>query len=247
MEARLHEWRRLHPFQLFFKPITIPHPMKLIPAVSIMSGRVVEAERGQYVFHKNENGKFRSATNLVQELKSEEIFVLDIDGIEANRPDLSLITSMSKYKDLWVDAGAMTCGGISDVLISGAARAVAGTKSLIGMDHLTESVDISENIIFSLDWDGRTIAADKNIGAMPVDELLSSVSSIGIKNVMLFDLGGLRDKTPPSSDVLAKLAGKFEECYVAGHIKPEIIPELESAGVKGAFIDFRSLGDFRVQ
>jgi len=221
--------------------------MKLIPAVSIMSGRVVEAERGQYVFHKNENGKFRSATNLVQELKSEEIFVLDIDGIEANRPDLSLITSMSKYKDLWVDAGAMTCGGLSDIIISGAARAVAGTKSIMGLDSLAESVELSENIIFSLDWDGRTIAADKNIGSMSIDELLASVSKIGIKTIMLFDLGGLRDKRQPSGGILAKLVGTFDECYVAGHIKPEIVPELESAGVKGAFIDFRSLGDFDVQ
>lgn len=221
--------------------------MKLIPAVSIMSGRVVEAERGQYKFHKNKEGKFRSVSNLIQELKSAEVFVLDIDGIEANRPDLGLITSMSKYKDVWADTGAMTSGGISDVLISGAEKAVAGTKALLSMEHLAESVDLSDNIIFSLDWDGRTIAADKKIGSMPIDELLSAVHSVGIKTIMLFDLGGIRDKSPPASDILAKLVGKFEDCYVAGHVKPDAIPNLENAGVKGAMIDFRSLRDFDVE
>ena len=88
---------------------------------------------------------------MIQELDSDVIFVLDIDGIETNRPNLSLITRMSGFKELWVDAAPLTSGGVSDVLISGAEMAVLGTKSMLSLDHLAEAVELSENIIFSLD------------------------------------------------------------------------------------------------
>lgn len=216
----------------------------MIPAVSIMSGRVVEVEGGQYRFHRNEEGRYRSPGNLVQELDSDVVFILDIDGIEANRPDLNLITKMSSHKELWVDAGSLTCGGAADVLISGAAMVVVGTKSVSNLKHLEEAIELSENVIFSLDYDDGIVTGDKKVKAMSVDELLTKAHELGVRKAMLFDLGGLRDDRPPDTDLVGKLAGKFDDCYVAGHIKPDAITELDSAGATGALIDFRSLGDF---
>jgi uncharacterized protein related to proFAR isomerase len=221
--------------------------MKRIPAVSIMSGRVVEAESGQYTFHKNEEGRFRSPVNVVGELDSDIVYILDIDGIEANRPALKLIAKMSNRKELWVDAGSMTCGGAADVLISGAAMVVIGTKSVLGLKHLEDAVELSENVILSFDVDGGVIAADKDIGSMQFDELMAKAYELGIRRVLLFDLGGLRDGRLPDRELVGKLVGKFEECYVAGHVRPDNISDLENAGVKTAIVDFRSLGDFDVE
>lgn len=221
--------------------------MKLIPAVSIMSGRVVEVEGNAYRFHKNEEGKFRSPINILQGLDSDVVFILDIDGIEANRPDLNLITKMSSHKELWVDAGSMTGGGATDVFISGAAAVVMGTKSMLGLKHLEEAVELSENVIFSLDYDGGVIAAHKSVGSLTIDELLAEAFGVGVRKALLFDLGGLRDGKPPDLELARKLASKFDECYVAGHVRPEGFQDLENAGAKGAVVDFRSLGDFDVE
>jgi uncharacterized protein related to proFAR isomerase len=221
--------------------------MKLIPAISIMSGRVVEVEGGQYRFHKNVEGKFRSPSNILQELESDIVFILDIDGIEANRPDLNLITKMSNHKELWVDAGSLTSGGAADVLISGAAMVVMGTKSILNLDHLEEAVELSENVMFSLDYDGGIITGDKATASMTVDKLLAKVHELGIRKTLLFDLGGLRDGRPPDIELVKKLAGKFDECYVAGNIMPVNVAELESMGATGAMIEFWSLGGFDVE
>ncbi len=215
--------------------------MQLIPAMSIMSGRVVVVKDGQYDFLRNENGRFRNPVNVVQELESEHVFILDIDGIEANKPDLNLIVKLSAHKEIWVDAGSQTAGDAADVLISGAARAVMGTKTMKDFEQLAEAVDLSENIIFSLDHDDGMIAANKKISAMGVDALLEEVAKLEIDTGMLFDLGGNRDCLVPDLNAMKKITGRFSRSYVAGHIQMSDIGHLENVGLTGAIMDFRSM------
>ena len=216
--------------------------MRIIPAISIMSGRIVIVEDGQYIFLRNEENQYRNPTNVIQELGSDIIFILDIDGIETNRPDLNLITKLSAYKELWVDAAPLTSGSVADILISGASKAVIGTKSMLSLDHLAEAVELSENIIFSLDYDNGIVAADKEIGGMPVDELLSEVKAKGVRRVILFDLGGIRDKRSPDIYLLGKIAERFAETYLIGYVQPGDEARLQDTVLDGIIVDFRKMG-----
>ena len=215
--------------------------MQLIPAMSIMSGRVAVVEDGQYIFLRNEDGRFRNPVNVVQEQESEEIFILDIDGIETNKPDLNLMVKLSAHKEVWVDAGSQTAGDAADVLISGAARVVMGTKTMRDFEQLAEAVDLSANIIFSLDLDNGMVAASKTIAAMGADSLLEEVGKLEIDCGMLFDLGGNRDGRTPDIDAMKKIADRFSRSYVAGHIQKADIEHLENVGLTGAIMDFKSL------
>ncbi len=215
--------------------------MQLIPAMSIMSGRVVVVKDGQYDFLRNEDGRFRNPVNVVQEQETEEVFILDIDGIETNKPDLNLILKLSAHKDVWVDAGSQTAGDAADVLISGAARAVMGTKTMKDFEQLAEAVDLSANIIFSLDHDNGMVAASKTIAAMGADALLEEVGELEIDSGMLFDLGGNRDGRTPDLDAMKKIAGRFSRSYVAGHIQRGDVEHLENMSLTGAIMDFRSM------
>lgn len=209
-----------------------------------MAGRITVVEDGQYMSLKNESGQFRNPVNVLKEQDSEVIFILDIDGIEMNKPDLSLITKLSNHKELWVDAAPLTAGGVSDVLISGAERAVMGTKAMLNLDHLEEAVELSENIIFSLDYDNGVLAADKTVGSMGIDQLLAEVQDRDVQRALLFDLGGIRDKKPPDLNITRKLTSNFEEAYLIGHVQQGDVGHLEDAGLTGAIIDFRTLEGF---
>ncbi len=215
--------------------------MRLIPAVSIMSGRVTIVEDGQYRHLRTEDGRFKNPSNVLKEQESDVVFILDIDGIEKNTPDLNLITRLSDLKELWVDAAPLTTGGAADILISGAERAVMGTKAMLDMNHLAEAVELSENIIFSLDYDNGTLAANKKMGSMDIDELLAEVKEIGVERAMLFDLGGNRDNVPPDTDIMRKIAEGFDESFVAGHIRQDNIEHYENIGLTGVIVDFRTL------
>jgi hypothetical protein len=58
---------------------------------------------------------------------------------------------------------------------------------------------------------------------------------------MLFDLGGLRDRTPPDPDIISKIAGHFKEFYISGHIPEANIDALERSGINGLILDFRTM------
>ena len=78
---------------------------------------------------------------------------------------------------------------------------------------------------------------------MGLERLLDEVEKSDVKQAMLFDLGGNRDKKTPDLKVMKTIAGRFGKSYVAGHILQEDIEHLENIGLSGAIIDFRSMED----
>ena len=220
--------------------------MKLIPALSIKEGRVAIVEDGNYVFLRNVEGQFRNPVNLIREWKfsGEEVFVLDIDGLERNSPDLDTVKRIAAYKDVWLDAGVDDADSMMDLFVSDASRVVMGTICLESLVELEKALDISENIIISVGYDGGVVSPDPSIAGLTLEEIMEKLGKIeNLRNGMLFDLGGIRDGKRMDLETISKIAGQFKEFYVAGHINREDIPALEDAGISGAIIDFRKMED----
>jgi len=217
--------------------------MKLIPAISIKDGHVAIAEGGQYTYLRNSDGQFRSPVNLIREfeLLVGEVFVLDIDGLEKNNPDLDTVKRIAAYRDVWLDAGTIDADSMMDLFVSGASRVVMGTLTLESLDELRKALEISENIIFSIAYDKGIVSPDPSVSGMDLDLLLKEIGEFPkLQTGMLFDLGGLRDRTPPDASIVSKIASHFEEFYVSGHI-PANIDALEGSGVSGLIVDFRTM------
>jgi uncharacterized protein related to proFAR isomerase len=214
--------------------------MRVIPAVSISQGGVLVVDEGEYRFLKGKEGK---PVELAKELRfsHEIVFILDIDGIERNSPDLNLIRRMSGLVELWVDAGTLTSNGAMDMLVAGASKVVMGTKSILGMVHLGRAVELSENIIFSVDYDRGVLAAEPAMAEMATELLLNSALEMNVRTALLFDLGGVRDRSQPPLDILRAMVRKFDEVYVAGFVKHETLGSLGGLGLAGVVMDFRSV------
>ena len=218
--------------------------MKLIPAISIKDGHVAMVENGQYTYLKNSDGQFRSPVNLVRELELlvGEVFILDIDGLEKNSPDLDTVKRIAAYRDVWLDAGTIDAESMMDLFVSDASRVVMGTLTLESLDELRKGLEISENIIFSIAYDKGIVSPDPQVSGMDIDNFLKRISEFpGLKTGMLFDLGGLRDRTPPDPNIISKIGGHFEEFYVSGHMPDANVDTLKDSGVSGLIIDFRTM------
>ena len=74
---------------------------------------------------------------------------------------------------------------------------------------------------------------------MPLETLLSEVRGRGVKRVILFDLGGIRDRNLPDMNVVKKITDRFDEVYLVGHVRPGDEPRLEGTGLAGIMLDFR--------
>ncbi|MCK5309457.1 MAG: hypothetical protein KAJ64_02310 [Thermoplasmata archaeon] len=218
--------------------------MKLIPAMTILHRRVAIVENGRYEYLQNPEGQFRSPTKLAQEFDSNEIFILDIDGLERSSPNLGTIRKIAAYKDIWLDAGTQDVEDMMDLFVSDASQVIFGTKSLRNIRELEEAAELSEKIILSIDYHGKIISPDREISGMSIDQLVDAVKDFeGLGTAILMDLGSQKDKTPVDMGHITSLVNAFSEVYVSAHVIPEDFSNLEDAGIKGIIWDFRTIGE----
>ncbi|MFO7618355.1 MAG: HisA/HisF-related TIM barrel protein [Thermoplasmata archaeon] len=224
--------------------------MKIIPAVSIKHGRVVVVENGKYAYLKGRDGQYQSPVQLVKELDTpgDEIFVLDIDGLERNSPDLDTVKRMAAYRDVWLDAGAEDADSMMDLFISDASRVVMGTICMRSLDELGKALDISENVIFSMGYDSGIVSPNAGIAGMGLERLMSEIEDMhSLRTGLFFDLGGIRDGKAPGIPAMPGIAERFQEFYVSGHITDADLEGLEKAGATGVIMDFRNVGGVAVE
>lgn len=220
--------------------------MKFIPAVSIKGGHVAIAQGGTYRFLRNDDGLFRSPVNLIREMNfpGEEIFILDIDGLERNSPDLETVKRIAAHRDTWLDAGTPDSESMMDLFVSDATKVVLSTLTLTSLGELRKSLEMSDNIIFSVAYDSGVVSPDPRLSGMGLGALIRELGDLSsLRAGMLFDLGSLRDGKPVATEPVSALAGFFEELYVSGYATAQDAEALGQAGAAGLIVDFRRLGE----
>ena len=108
--------------------------MELIPIISLKNNKIIDENI--------------SVDNISQYFKEEEkIYVLDLDGIDKNKPNLCLYQKLSDSYDLWVDSGPRRLGDIVDDFMEGA-NSVTVRRALFPRLEIFKIKEISENKIF---------------------------------------------------------------------------------------------------
>jgi len=91
-----------------------------------------------------------SIDNLLKQIdENKTIYILDIDGIEKNEPNLSIYQRISNSHDLWIDSGPYNIGDVVDTFMAGATRATI-RKELYPKIKISEIREITENEIYTL-------------------------------------------------------------------------------------------------
>ena len=153
----------------------------------------------------------------------------DMDGIEANRPQLDLLRRLEGL-GLWVDAGVRRAEGVIDVLVAGADKAVVGTKSVHDLEELAKAFQLTENILLQVDYDGRVLHPGFAGREPTLPELGAFVRRHG-GDAMLF----MATRGPPAPETLRPLCA--EARVYAGPARREDFAPLLAAGATGAIVD----------
>jgi hypothetical protein len=87
-------------------------------------------------------------TQLKEQLKKDnKLYILDLDGIERNKPNLCLYQKLSQDYRLWIDAGPCTLGDVVDIIMAGAFDVTVRTEKWPNLD-ISHINDISERGLF---------------------------------------------------------------------------------------------------
>ncbi len=116
----------------------------------------------------------------------QRIYLVDLDGVEENEPQLDYLQEISRDVDIWLDAGARTADEAIDALVTGASRIVLSSATLIGPLELERAWALSQELAFEIELrGGRVNARSSDWSARTPPELAREVRSAGPSDLIL--------------------------------------------------------------
>jgi len=99
-----------------------------IPYIEIRDGFLWNSNKEEII--KDENNEPEDPFYIVDKLSkiSGIVYIIDINGIEDNSPQLDLLQELTEYSKLWVDTSPRRVEDVYDVLIVGAMKSIINTN-----------------------------------------------------------------------------------------------------------------------
>jgi hypothetical protein len=167
------------------------HPA-LMPCVMLRRGRVCRPGPDGPVPSRTAQGTDVDAFDVLDALAPQyrSVYLVDLDGLERNVPQLEYIQELSRDTTLWVDAGVRRADGAIDILVAGAERAVLSSSYLQGPRELKRAWKLSTEIVFEVELsDGIASPADPGWGSADAVALAASARAAGPDTVILSPRG----------------------------------------------------------
>ena len=200
--------------------------MQKIPALSIRGRKVVITEEDGYV-------PVGEPVEILRDLERrgfERFYIMDIEGIERNRMQMDVIERLASEFNIWVEGGFRDVGGAEDALVLGAEMAVMASKSIKSMEEVRKAVELSDNIVFSVDHFRGIL----RWGDVPeeMDAIAGLLRDYRVKKVVFSNLG--EAESAPISDALRTFSDF--QLWLGGNL-----PDTEFQGIEGVIIPYSRL------
>ena len=159
----------------------------------------------------------------------KEIYILDLDGIEKNKPNLCTYQKLTKKTELWIDSGPRNEGDIVDNLMAGAEKITIRKNTWPNVD-ITHITEITENPIYL----EIKIQEINNINIQNLEnELYNGIIIINTENT--------DENAILYSNYIKKITLKFNIYYYDKN--PTNQQLLEKIGIKGLLIDIDKMAE----
>ncbi len=215
---------------------------EIIPAVSLFKGIPVIRREETYKPLQDSGGEDIGIQELLDELKRRysKALITDINGINRDRPQLELLKKFSTKLELWVDAGSRYGEGAIDILITGAEKVVLGTKTLRNLEELENALELSENVVLNIDYDGAIVSPEKSLRNMSPSSLADKARSLGLEGVIFTDLRHLSSEEYFDLAVGRTIVGKGMNAYFHGRFERGT-EMFRGMGLEGVMIEVERL------
>lgn len=208
-------------------------PARMVPAVMLQRGRVVTPGPSGPEVLRDAEGRPTDVLDLADRLIADHgrLYVIDLDGIDRDSPQLDYLQEMSRDGELWVDAGVRTADQAIDILVAGASRAVLSSSALRAPEEVGRAWALSQEIVVELD---ASVGAPGDLLAgwgLAPDVAAQRVRSMGPTEIVFRFPSGT-----PLWDAFARVASGGPT-WAAGPIGPSDAHRVASAhGAGGIFL-----------
>ena len=170
----------------------------------------------------------------------ERVLLVDINGIESNRPQVNLIQELAELGEVWADPGLRYAESIIDILVAGASAVVLSTKTVAGVDQLAAAVEMSENVFLGIDYDSAVVSGSEQLKHMSPKSLADIARNLGMTKLFFTDLSR-HVGSPLKEKLIGELAAGPVPLYVGGAVQQEDLEHLQRLGARGAMLSVLSI------
>ena len=157
------------------------------------------------------------------------VYIVDLDAIEREDPQLDYLQEIAREVSFWVDAGVRTAEQAIDILITGARRAVLSSAYLRGPRQLKRAWRLSEEFVFEIEIDrsGQLVLADPAWDTEDPVELAQAVRATGPNHLIISPR-----EVDPDWNLVGKVAANGPT-WVDGSFDPRDVPALTASHAAG--------------
>ncbi|HVL87770.1 MAG TPA: HisA/HisF-related TIM barrel protein [Candidatus Thermoplasmatota archaeon] len=125
--------------------------MQLVPAAHVRRGRLTDAGGASLPPGSEER--------LAQAAGDGPAYLVDLEGLSRNRPDVEFLQRWTRRRPAWADTGAGTLPDVADSLVAGAERVTVRWSRLPdGESDLLDITEASDSVVLGLEFEGRFVA-----------------------------------------------------------------------------------------
>ena len=229
----------------------VTHRMRVIPVLDLMQGRVVRGVGGRRHEYQpvrsrlsETSGPLDVAQGLRREFGANELYLADLDAIQAERPPSNAIAQLAAARfDLLVDPGLRDVADGRALIASGVRRVVAALETSHGPEQLAAFVKCigSESLVFSLDMKlGRPLGDPPRWSGDDPFSIAVQAVDCGVNCLILLDLASVGEGNGvPTSDLCRRLRKRFPslELITGGGVRNrDDLMRLADSGVDAALV-----------
>jgi uncharacterized protein related to proFAR isomerase len=190
----------------------------VIPAVSLRRGKVVVVNKGRYEPLTDVDDRELTLYDFTSMFLEDysTIMVMDIDGIERRRPQLTQVQTVSPVKNVWWDPGVRNLDDMMDAFTAGAHRVVVGTKTIWNLGELEACQEFSADYVLSLDWADGILSRDANIAQTDPISFLRLMYEGGVRRVLFSQLGRVKAGSRIDAGFVSEMNEVTRRLYLGG-------------------------------
>ncbi len=164
----------------------------LMPCLMIRGGRVMLPGPTGPVVARDPDGKLYDVLDVSDQLgeKYGRLYVVDLDGLERDEPQLDYLQEIARASEVWVDAGVRTGDQAIDVVVAGAFRTVLSTAFLESERELRRAWKLSPEVAFEIELTrspARPVSPD--FAHQGPAALAQAARGLGLKDIILSPRG----------------------------------------------------------
>lgn len=138
----------------------------------------------------------------------EKLYIMDLDGLERNRPQLDIVQRLSDDFGVLYEGGARRGANVIDFIMAGAEVAYLSTASAESIEEVEIALSYSENVGLKIDWNRGVIG--EGFKSRSLQDIITESAKLGIRDFVvpvevISQIAGMR---PSADSVIRAIADR---------------------------------------